>query len=136
MEIQVNYLAVLIASIVPMIIGGLWYSPLLFAKQFMALIGKTEEELKKGFNPARDYGLSFVSSLVMSFVLAHFVHYAQASTIAGGLQAGFWSWLGFVVTTNSSTVIFEQRKSGLYFLNMGYNLICLLIMGAILAVWR
>ncbi len=133
--VSINYLAVLVAAVVPMVLGGLWYSPLLFAKKFMALVGKTQEELKKHFNPARDYGLSFLTALVMSYILAHFVSYTRATTIGSGMQTGFWLWLGFVVTTNSSTVIFEGRKSGLYWINMGYNFVCLLVMGAILAVW-
>ena len=135
-SMSINFLAVIAAGIVPMVLGGLWYSKLLFANKFMALIAKAEEELKQGFNPGRDYGLSFLTALVMSYVLAHFVNYTHATTVGDGLQTGFWIWLGFVLTTNASTVIFEKRPAGLYWINMGYNLICLLAMGTILAVWR
>jgi len=137
---QPNLLAVLVAGIIPMVIGGLWYSPFLFAKKWMAIIGKTEEEIKRASNPMKMYGLSFLSSLVMAYVLAHIVIYAtaytQSSGFGAGMQTGFWAWLGFVVTTSSATVLFEFRPSGLYLMNAGYNLVCLLLMGGVLAMWR
>lgn len=135
-QININYIAVLVAAFVPMIFGGLWYSQVLFAKQFMALIGKSEEELKKNFNPARDYGLSFVGALIMSYVLSYFIHAMFATSMVAGMKVGFCVWLGFIVPTNVGSVIFEGRKSGLYILNMGYNLVCLLIMGTILSAWQ
>ncbi len=136
-EVSINYLAVLVAAIANMALGALWYSKLLFAKPWMAAIGKSEEEIKElaGKGMARTYTLAFVSALVMSFVLAHFVDYTMATTIAGGLQAGFWPWLGFVATTNLSTILFEWRPSKLYYINMGYYLVALGVMGIILAVW-
>jgi len=89
--------------------------------------------MKKG--ATRGYVLSVVGALVMSFVLAHIVDYGQATTIASGMQSGVWLWLGFVATTNLSSVLFEARPTGLYLISMGYYLVSLLIMGAILAIW-
>ena len=136
-EVSINYLAVLVAAIANMAIGALWYSPVLFAKPWIAAIGKSEEEIREqaGKGMARTYTLAFISALVMSFVLAHFVDYTRATTIAGGLQAGFWPWLGFVATTNLSTLLFEWRPSKLYYISMGYYLVVLAVMGVILAVW-
>ena len=51
------------------------------------------------------------------------------------MQTGFWLWLGFVATTQLSTVIFEERNFGLYLLNVGYQLVACLVCGAVLAVW-
>ncbi|MEK9135973.1 MAG: DUF1761 domain-containing protein, partial [Bacteroidota bacterium] len=61
--------------------------------------------------------------------------YTNVHGFAGGLMAGFWNWLGFVLTTNASTVLFEFRRSGLYWINMGYYLVCLLLMGGVLGAW-
>jgi hypothetical protein len=133
---QPHLLAVIVAAIIPMIIGALWYSPVMFAKKWMALIGKTEEEIKKSFNPMKMYGLSFLASLVMAYVLAHIVINTGYSGFVGGMHAGFWLWLGFVLTTNSSTVLFESRPSGLYWMNVSYYLVSILLMGGLLAVWR
>ena len=131
-----NYLAIVAAAVIPMVCGGLWYSRLLFARQFMALIAKSEEELKKDFKPARDYSLTFMSSLVMSIGLHQVISMASVVTFVGGMSVGFLAWTAFIVTSNLSTVVFEGRKMGLYYLSMGYNLLCLLAMGGVLAVWR
>jgi hypothetical protein len=136
---QPNVIAIIVAAFIPMIVGMLWYSPALFARQWMALIGKTEEELKKQ-TPGKAYALTFIASIVMAYVMAHFVAYSSAFTgstgIAAGLQTGFWSWLGFVVTTNSASVLFEFKPRGLYFINMGYQFVSMLLMGALLGLWR
>jgi hypothetical protein len=137
--VPINYLAVLVAALVPMMIGFAWYSPALFAKKWMALLGKTEEEIKKS-GPGKAYALSFLTALVMAYVLDHSVIFAGAylhmSGFPAGMMAGFWSWLGFVVTTNAGSVLFEFRRAGLYWINMGYYFVCLLIMGGILGAWQ
>jgi hypothetical protein len=53
-----------------------------------------------------------------------------------GIQTAFWLWLGFIVTTQAATVIFELRPLGLYLLNIGYQFVGCALAGAILAVWR
>ena len=131
--LDINYLAVLVAVIVQFSLGGLTYS-ILFRKPFMAAVGKTQEELMEGFNPARSYGVAFLSALATAFVLPHFVDYAGADTIAIGLQTGFWLWLGFVITSNLATILIEGRHPTLYYLNTGYQLAGLLIIGAILSL--
>ena len=134
-EADINYLAVLVATVVFFALGALWYSPILFAKPFMAAMGKTQEELMEGFNPLRTYGSEFLARLVTAYVLAHIVIYAGATTIGAGLQTGFGLWLGFVVTSGLATVTFEGRSFVLYALSAGYQLVGLLMMGATLAVW-
>ena len=79
---DINWLAILVAAIIPMVVGGLWYSNMLFAKQWMALMGKTEEEIKKDFNPARTYGITFVMCIVMAYVMDYFVHYTMSATFS------------------------------------------------------
>ena len=60
----------------------------------------------------------------------------RAEAALAGAQTGFWLWLGFVVTTNLETVLFENRPLGLYLISNGYHLVGMLGMGALLAVWR
>lgn len=131
----INWLAIIVAAIIPMVVGGLWYSNLLFAKQWLALMGKTEEEIKKDFNPAKTYGITFVLCLVMAYVMDYFVHYTLSSTFMQGAKIGGLLWLGMVVTTAYQSVTFQDVKQGLYTMNMGYNLVCMLLMGGLLAVW-
>src|ERR671932_664667 len=84
----------------------------------------------------RQLFVALLISLLLAYVLAHFVRFTGAETARTGLLAGFWIWFGFVATPNLETVLFEGRPLGLYLINNGYHLVGLLGMGALLAVWR
>ncbi|MBV8859595.1 MAG: DUF1761 domain-containing protein [Acidobacteria bacterium] len=135
---RINYPAVVASAAAYWVLGALWYSPLLFARPFIALKGYTPEQLAaiQAQSHAGEIGLAFLTSLVTAYVLAHFVKFTGAETAASGAHTGFWLWLGFVLTTNLSTVLFEARPLGLYLINNGYHLVAMLGMGALLAVWR
>ena len=86
----VNNVAVLVSGVVIFVLGGLWYSPVLFAKRWVALIGKTEEELKAsaGSMPT-NYLLVFICGLVTAWVMALVVgNFAPASAIDRGDDRG------------------------------------------------
>jgi hypothetical protein len=135
---KIKYPAVLVATLVHYILGGLWYSPLLFANKFLQLINWSPEKVAAMENQshAKELVIAFVTSLVLVYILAHFVQYTKATTAMAGIQTAFWLWLGFIVTTQAATVIFEQRPLGLYLLNIGYQFVGCALAGAILAVWR
>ncbi len=134
---DINYLAVLVAAVASMVIGFLFYGPL-FGKFWIALMGFTKEQLDAGKakGMSKSYALGFLGSLVTSYVLARFVAYTGAGGISGGLQTGFWAWLGFVATVALGSILWEGKSWKLYGLNMGYQFMNLLAMGAILAVWQ
>jgi hypothetical protein len=133
---KIKYPAVLVAAIIHWILGALWYG--IFSRQFVALMDWTPDKMSAMENQShtKEYIAAFVSSLILVYVLAHFVQYTNARTAAGGLQTAFWLWLGFIVTTQIATVIFEGRKPGLYFLNIGYQFLACAVAGVILAIWR
>ncbi len=132
----INYLAVLVAAVASMVIGYVWYHPAVFGKQWMKAMGKSEAQLKKeAQSKPYMYPVMFLASLVMSYVLAHVVFYTESITFADGALAGFWSWLGFVVTTAITDVLFENKSRELYMLKMGYHLVTMVVMGGILAMW-
>ena len=135
-EATINYLAVLVAAIINMGIGFLWYGPL-FGKQWIQMMNfdkkKMAEAKRKG--TGKTYAVAFISTLLMSYILAHFVRYTQAATIADGITAGVWLWLGFIATVQLSMVLWEGKPVKLYLINIAYYLVALSVMGAILAVW-
>lgn len=135
---RINYAAVVASAVAYWVLGAVWYSSLLFERPFVALKGYTPEQVAaiQAQGHAGEIGLAFLASLVTAYVLAHFVKFTGAETGKSGALAGFWLWLGFVATTNLSTVLFEARPVGLYLINNGYHLVGLLGMGALLAVWR
>lgn len=135
---RINYPAVAASAVGYWVLGALWYSPLLFARPFIALKGYTPEQIAamQTQGHAGEIGFALLTSLVLAYVLAHFVKFTGAETASSGALTGFWLWLGFVLTTNLSTVLFEARPLGLYLINNGYHLVAMLGMGALLAVWR
>jgi hypothetical protein len=130
----INYLAILIAAVVSMFIGMFWYSQMLFGKTWMAAIGKTEEDIKKA-STGPLYVINTVANLILAYVLAWATRYAGAVNAIDGAKIGIWVWLGFVVTTLLPVYLFEMRPIKTYFIYIGYQLISLIIMGIILAIW-
>jgi len=131
---NINLVAVLVAAIASMVIGMLWYGPI-FGKHWTAFMGIKKQDMAKMKKGAgKKVSLGFISTLVMSYVLAHFIAFTQAATITEGAVIGFWLWLGFVATVTAGSVIWERRSKDLYFLNNAYQLVSLAVMGAILAV--
>lgn len=134
MNVSINYWAVLVATAAAMVVGAVWYSPILFAKPWMALVGKRQEDMKKGVGPL--YAITAVATLLCAYILAHFVDYTGANTWLLGLQTGFWAWLGFVAPTILVESLFAGRAWKLYVITVGHHLVSLLVMGAILAAWK
>ena len=135
---KIKYPAVIVATLAHYILGGLWYSPLLFGNKFIQLINWTPEQLRQveSQSHTKELVLAFVMSLVLVYVLAHFVNYTKTTSALGGIQTAFWIWLGFVVTTQAPTVIFEGRSFGLFAINVAYQLVGCALAGSILAIWR
>ena len=133
----VNYLAVLVAAIINMVIGAIWYSHSLFGKNWMELAGVRPEDAEKRAGGARRaYSWTFVASLLMAYALARILWYAGPQSAIGGGMIGLLAWLGFVATTVGANYLFEGRPCRLYAINTGYPLVSLIVMGAILAAWR
>lgn len=138
--IPVNYIAVLVAAIANMVLGFLWYGPI-FGKRWIALMGFTPAQIKEGQSKgmAKQMILGFIGALVMNYVLAHSLIFANtylsASGVSAGLAGGFWNWLGFVAPVTLSSVLWEGKSWSLWILNNGYWLLSLLVGGVILALW-
>ena len=133
--VEINYLAVLVAAIASMALGFLWYGPL-FGNQWKKLMGFTDKSMKAmKMTPMQAMIGGFISTLIMSYILAHFVDYAQAATFADGAVAGTWLWLGFIATVQLGSVLWEGKPVKLYAINTLPYLVALIIMRGILAVW-
>jgi len=130
-----NFIAILVSAAVNMLIGALWYSPLLFAKPWMALNNMTPDSMKN-VNPGPLYAQSFVATLVAYFVLAMAIIAVNATTAFDGVKTAFWIWLGFITTVQFTANVFSPKKIQAYFIDTGYQLVSILIAGAILAAWR
>lgn len=133
MQVHVNYLAVLVAAIASYVIAFVWYG-VVFKKQWAQLTGISD------MKPAPlQMILPLLGSLMMSYVLDHSIAFGNAyvntSGVSGGLMGGFFNWLGFIVPLTLMGVVYEKRPWKLWVLDIGFWLVSLLVMGAILSSW-
>ncbi len=130
---DLNYLAILVAGIVPLIVGALWYGPI-FGKRWLALMETTEEAIAEGFNPLKTYGGSFLFAIASAFGLA--VLLDGFSGPLHGVHAALVATIAFVIPVSHQSVAFEKRKSGLAVMNVAYNFVALMGQALLLSVWK
>lgn len=122
----INWLAVVLAGVAAMAIGGLWYG-LLLARSWQRAAGVTDEQLKRGAPLA--YGVSLLLALVMAIVLAPFI---AGSGVVFGLFAGLAVGLGWVAASLGMITLFERRPFSYWVVNAGYAIVSYTAMGAII----
>lgn len=130
---QINILAVIVAALSSFLIGGLWYSPIMFANVWMKEVGLSEEDTKNA-NMGRLFGGSFILSLIISFNLAAFI--GSEADFTFGLFAGAAAGIGWVAMSLGIVYLFEQRSMKLFLINAGYQAITYTVMGGILGLWH
>ena len=131
-----NYFAVVAAAAATYVLGALWYSPLLFAKAWLKAHGYSNEKIKemqKGAGKA--YAGSFFCWWVMAYVLAMLLSLAGMHGVQSGVHLGALCWLGFAATTGLAANLFSDKPISAFVVDSGYQLVSLLIMGAILGAW-
>jgi hypothetical protein len=129
---QINYLAVFAAALSSFLIGGVWYSPILFAKAWMRETGLSEEELRQ--NVGRTFAIAFVLSLVIALNLAFFL--GGEADVVWGMTAGALAGVGWVAMSIGITFAFERRSLVLTLIDAGYHAVAYAVMGAILGAWH
>ena len=132
---SLNHLAIITSGVFLWLLGAAWYSPALFAKPWMAMLGIKKGEHNKS---SLMVGMiaSFVCDIVVAFILDHLVVWSGASTLGWGALIGFIAWVGFFAAPNLPQNIYENRPFKLFAINNGYWLVGLLAVGGLLAVWH
>jgi hypothetical protein len=126
----INWLAVVAAALATFLVGGLWYSPVLFERPWRAAVGPMETG-----NQPRIFGLSFVAALIGAVNLAFFLS-GPETTVAFGALAGALVGLGWLATGMATTYLFERRPLRLWLIDAGYHAVTFTLMGAIIGAWR
>ena len=129
-----NWAAFAVAIVANFALGALWYSPLLFVRQWQAETGLSNQDMGKRM-PLAIPGQT-IGSVVTAFVLLHLIIYAGASSALSGAGVGAACWLAFTAMPSLGYVLYGSRKPRLVLIDNGYHLVGLLIMGAILGGWK
>jgi hypothetical protein len=130
---EINFLAVIVAAFSAFIIGWLWYGPL-FGKQWMKLNGFTKESIQTGrLSLPVIMIINYIATVLAALSIAIFI--GAESNLLFGIFAGFMIALFWIGTSRLNDVLYERKPWGLFLINLGYNLVIYMIMGAVIASW-
>lgn len=137
MEVQVNYLAVVLAMLSSMVVGSAWYAQKVFGNTW-AKLAKIDMSKNRGsvFKPI---ATTVVVSLITAYVLAHVAylsnHFFENSFLQDTLMTAFWMWLGFTAARFITHDAFEGRPVKLTVLNIGNEFVTIMVMGLIIGLF-
>lgn len=126
----VNWLAVIVAAVVGIIIGFIWYAPPVFGRRWARAAGI--ELPQPGEVQPMTYVAAVVTALVTAYILAVLVGGLGAASLGDGAVVGAVVWLGFVAPYLGSGVFFERRSIEWWAINAGQAIVSLVVMGAII----
>lgn len=143
----INYLAIIVAALIPNVIGALYYGPV-FGNVWRGALGKTEEELTPS-NPALVYGGAVVLSFILSFFLNFILQMGHKNvseagelivdshnTFGHGALHGSMIALTIVMPVTVLLGLFHKTPWKVNLLNVGFWWLCLAMMGGIIDVWQ
>lgn len=144
---EINILALIVAALVPNIVGALYYGPI-FGTTWLKSFGRTKEEMEVG-----NQAFAYMGAILLAFIVAFFLNFilqgvhkevgpngelvtASFNTFKHGAFHAFFICFGFVVPAIVSLGLFHKAKAMNILLNCGFWLICFTIMGGIIDVWQ
>ena len=128
---NINYLAALVAAVSSLLIGGVWFSPILFARAWQREAQLTDDQVQRGAGKA--LGGAFVLALVIALNLAMFL--GPHAGIAWGAGAGALAGIGWATASLATVYLFERRSLMLIVIDGGYLAVSYAAMGAIIGAW-
>lgn len=128
---EINWLAVLAATVAAFVLGGLWYSPVLFGKKWQAAAGLSDAQVQSG-NMALIFGGSFVLAFLASAMFAMFL--GPNPSVGFGVGAGLSAGLFWVGTSFGINGLFQREKLALVLINTGYHTLQFTLIGLILGL--
>lgn len=138
MEVQVNLLAVALATVAGMVVSAFWYSERVFGAEWCRLTKLKGKALK--IESTQGALIIFIASLVTAYVLAHITYLSHAffgnSYLKDALTTAFWVWLGIAGVRMAAHDTFQRRPVKLTLINTSHELITLLVMALIIGMMQ
>ena len=133
----IHWLPVIVSAVAVFVIGALWYSPMLFGKAWVKAHGHTPEKIEAmRASMGRAYGVSFLCYVVMAVAMAILVRRMDVIYVRGGVKLGALIGVGFAATIGLTSHMFSEKKLATWLIDAGYQIVYLMVMGAILVAWR
>lgn len=135
MDIETNWLAVVLAALSTMVVGSIWYSPKVFGDRWMKLARLDKKNMA---DPKMAIGITVVVSFISAYVLSVAAYITNAffghSFLYDTLTAALWLWLGFTAARFVTHDAFENRPRELTFMNVTHELVTFVVMGLIIGL--
>lgn len=132
---NVNWISMVIATLIPMVVGFIYYNPKVFGNAWMNSLGITEEDIKKQ-NMAKTYGIAIVMSFILAFFLINFNNSpgqeGEFDTFKHGAFHGLFLGIVVAMPILMTNGLFELKNLKNIFINIGYWIITLVLMGGVL----
>lgn len=136
MDVQINYLAVVLAMLSSMVVGSFWYARPVFGNIWIKL-ARIDMSKNKG-NMWQPIVITAIVSLITAYVLAHVIYLSNQffghSFLQDALTTSLWLWLGLVAARFITHDAFESRPKKLTLLNIAHEFVTLLVMGLIIGL--
>ncbi len=127
-----NWWAVLAATVLAFVLGGIWYGPV-FGKAWLEALGKTEDDIQPSASP---FIISFFTALLTAVVLAWLIAALAVKGWLGGAVLGLITGVGFIATAMASDSAFCRWSLKLFLIQSGYRVLYSVLMGALLGAWQ
>lgn len=136
--VDVNLLAVVVATLSSFVVGAVWYSKPFFGKAWMKKVGLSEKQAQEGMSKAM--GKTTIASLIMAYVLANAIvfsdnYFAEYDFMTAALTTGLSLGIGISATTIVTQDAFEQRDLKLSLINAGNQIVTLVVMGLVIGLF-
>jgi hypothetical protein len=131
---HVNELAVVVASVLSVAVGSIWYSPLMFGTAWIKSLGLTpadEELTPKEAILVTVKGV--ITQTVFFFIIAQFITFSKFESIPLTMLGSYVTVL--LISYMVSVVVWERRTLSYLFINAGYGVLALWGGMSIIAFW-
>ncbi len=131
---EINYWAVIVATLSTMVVGAVWYTPRVFGNAWMRLA-----KVEPGGNAAGPLVLTLVVSFLSAWVLAGAAYIAWqfygGSFLWSSVATALFLWVGFTAARFVTHDAFERRPAALTVMNVAHELVTFAVMGLIIGAW-
>lgn len=133
---NVNFLMVLVATIMSQIVGALWYSSILFGNIWIKMMGFTSSQVKEMKKKSMTIPMivSFISNFILISILAAILNAFNITSILKAISLSGIIWMGFIATTMIDKVLWEDKSVEFYLINSLHYLVVFILSGVILTL--
>lgn len=138
MSIDVNFWAVLLAGISAMVVGTLWYSPMVFGDVWRKTVKLDKKKMQTEMVQTMiiTFFAALVTALTIAIITFLYNQFYGHSFLEAGVITAIWLWIGINTPAILSGSLFEQRRKKAILINVGNQLVTLVVMGLIIGAWH